>query len=134
MDLFDVLRAMVVLLAFYCLGWVIVFISRVKLGLKEPLFKCQMCGTCCRLRLISITNEDAERIKAAGHSNFTEKVKNENMMKRDKGRCVFLKDDKCSIHEIRPQICRDFPFFKKFGLTYCRAVSYCPAIEELKNA
>lgn len=32
------------------------------------------------------------------------------MMKKEGGRCIFLRDDLCSIYDIRPIICRFYPF------------------------
>jgi Fe-S-cluster containining protein len=32
------------------------------------------------------------------------------MKKTEKGKCVFLKDDSCTIYSVRPLICRFYPF------------------------
>lgn len=125
---------MVILTSVFCLGWVLVFLSRVKLALRKDAFVCSTCGNCCRLRFIELTLKNVERIQAKGHKNFYDEIKNEFVMKRNNGKCIFLnQDNSCSIYEIRPEVCRDFPFFKKFGLVYCRSASYCPGVDELKK-
>jgi uncharacterized protein len=100
---------------------------------RRDRFKCQMCGNCCRLRIVPLTDEDIKRLQAAGHKDFTD-LAGEPHLRRVQGRCVFLKDDKCSVHECRPDVCRDFPFFKFHGIGYARQVSFCPALEELRHA
>jgi Fe-S-cluster containining protein len=135
MNLLEVSAAIAIILAFYCLGWVFVFVSRILLGRKRNKFSCQQCGNCCRLRFIPILQSDIDRMASAGHKDFYEKKGREFAMKRKKGRCMFLKNDSCSIYLVRPDVCREFPFFKQWGIPYCRAVSYCPAIEAmLKDA
>lgn len=32
------------------------------------------------------------------------------LKKMENGECVFLKDDECMIHSVRPMVCRSFPF------------------------
>jgi len=135
MDYADITIALSMLAIFFSIGAILMFFYQVKLGFKKNLFACTMCGNCCRLRIIQITEEDIKRMEKEGLKDFHVKSGNEYWMRRENGRCVYLKDDKCSIHKIRPQICRNFPFFKRFGLEYCRAVSFCPAVEKLrKNA
>ncbi len=55
------------------------------------------------------------------------------LKKNDEGDCIFLKDDLCMIHEIRPGACASFPFvFKKdtdginWGLSAMKEI--CPGI------
>lgn len=135
MDMLYVLAAVAAVAGAFYLGWLYVFISGVRLASKKDRFKCMMCGNCCRLRFIHLTKEDIERIQSSGHKDFYDKVGGEYMMKRNKGRCVFIgKDDSCSIYELRPEVCRKFPFYTAMGVTYCRAVSFCPAVEAMKNA
>ena len=111
----------------------LMFAHSVRIARHRDRFECKMCGNCCRLRIISLTDEDIKRLSEHGHTDFYVKKGNEYWMKRVKGRCIFLKDDLCSIYEIRPEICRNFPFFKMYGITYCRRLSYCPALEELEK-
>lgn len=99
---------------------------------NKNLFECIQCGTCCRIRTISITGDDIKRIEVRGYTDFWEKRGKEKVMKRARGRCVFLKNESCSIHEFKPKICGKFPFFKIYGkIPYCRLWYSCPGIEQL---
>ena len=79
--------------------------------------KCLECGLCCRLFLINLGEEeyrsgqyktqlsefgliDDFRLASACGSNI--------LKQEEDGSCFYLKEKKCSIHEIRPQVCRDF--------------------------
>lgn len=96
------------------------------LSLKYPRnvrFVCDKCAICCgntekKFRTILLLNVEAQRI-----SKDTKKVIKEfalkiegsrpyvyQMKKTDEGKCVFLKDKLCTIYEIRPLICRFYPF------------------------
>lgn len=135
MEMLYVLAAVSAVAGAFSLGWLSVFASRVRLASKKDRFKCMMCGNCCRLRFIHLTKDDVERIQSRGHRDFYDTVGGERMLKRSRGRCMFVgKDDSCSIYELRPEVCRKFPFFRMFGLNYCRAVSYCPGVEAMKDA
>jgi Fe-S-cluster containining protein len=135
MEMLYVLAVVSAVAGAFSLGWLSVFVSRVRLAKKKGRFKCMMCGNCCRLRFIHLTKDDIARIQSKGHSDFHDNVGGECMLKRIRGRCMFVgKDDSCSIYEIRPEVCRKFPFFRMFGLNYCRAVSYCPGVEAMKDA
>jgi Fe-S-cluster containining protein len=81
-----------------------------------------------------LTKEDIERIESAGYkiSEFVEDSKRKyghysfmaNAMKNRKdGSCIFLRTDEkrnayeCSVYEIRPILCRLFPFeIKRIGI------------------
>jgi Fe-S-cluster containining protein len=106
--------------------------TSIRLYLKRGRFSCMMCGTCCRFRVIPLTKEDVRRLESGGHRDFTTK-KGELCLKRAMGRCVFSKDDKCSVYELRPAVCREFPFFKVYGIGYAEKASFCPAMEKLKD-
>ena len=124
----------------FILSYVIVILSlpvllkRVWFGLKKEKFSCRMCGNCCRFNIIAMTEEDVKRIKEAGFKDFVENS-GEKKLRRVRGRCVFSRDDKCGIYEIRPSVCREFPFQKIFGvIPYMRDWSCCPAISEFKKS
>lgn len=78
---------------------------------------CSQCGLCCRLFLINLTEEE---YKSGGYEtqlgmfglveNFRKAaVCGANILKqKEDGSCVYLKENKCSIHKTRPQACRNF--------------------------
>jgi Fe-S-cluster containining protein len=99
---------------------------------KRGKFRCTMCGNCCRFRITPLTKDDVSRLENAGYSGFSD-YKGELCMKRINGKCFFLKDDRCTVHEHRPRVCRDFPFFRELGIGYAKPNSFCPAQEELEH-
>ncbi|MFC2154655.1 YkgJ family cysteine cluster protein [Candidatus Altiarchaeota archaeon] len=109
-------------------------VKRILLALRQDEFECLMCGNCCRFRTIDMSSKDVERIEAAGKKDFYEKFEGAFRLKRKNGRCVFVEDDKCTIHEIKPKVCREFPFFKLYGcIPYIHDWSCCPGVEKMKN-
>jgi len=92
-------------------------------------FKCKRCATfCCKLGGANLAEKDVQRIKEAGYamddllesitkreSNSPLKMKS-RLGEREDGSCVFLRfDDKmkiyeCSIYDVRPVLCRIYPF------------------------
>jgi Fe-S-cluster containining protein len=107
-------------------------VEEIRLYRRRGKFKCLMCSNCCRFRVIPITKEDIKRLEDAGYKDFYVGG-DEVRIKRINGRCMFLKDDRCSVHEKRPDVCRSFPFFRLYGVGYAQKLSFCPAMEKLKN-
>lgn len=78
--------------------------------------KCNQSGVCCRLFLINLNEEEylSDRFQTEfeefGIMEFSKaEITGANILKRRKdGSCIYLEDNKCSIHETRPQICRGF--------------------------
>lgn len=106
-------------------------VKRIRLYGRREKFKCQMCGNCCGFRVIPLTKEDVKRLEDGGYRDFTSH-RGEPCLKRVRGKCVFYKD-RCSVYEFRPKVCREFPFFKAYGIGYAQKSSFCPALEELEN-
>ena len=95
---------------------------------KSLRFRCRRCAIyCCKLGGPCLVKEDIEQIESAGHktSEFIEDSKRKYgnhslltsaMKNRKDGSCIFLRTDEkrnvceCSIYEIRPILCRLFPF------------------------
>lgn len=99
---------------------------------RRGRFKCTCCGNCCRFKVTPITEQDVKMLMTAGHADFHVTTP-ELRLKRVNGKCVFLKDDMCSVHEARPLVCRQFPFFKDCWVCLVHGLSFCPALEELEN-
>jgi len=96
---------------------------------RDFRFRCKRCATfCCKLGGPNLFEKDVQQIKDTGYvtDNFVEpiiKKKSKSAMKmksrlgkRDDGSCVFLRfSDKlkiyeCSIYDVRPVLCRVYPF------------------------
>ena len=86
-------------------------------------FHCVKCGLCCgdtkeKTRRILLLKPEAEQIAKTvlqPPSQFTVKIKGAEpysyeMKKTENGKCVFLKNDRCTIYDVRPLICRFYPF------------------------
>lgn len=74
----------------------------------------QCGGKCCSMDLrVNMTKEEAMRLaKHAGGTLIAsyDKTKSHHEYSMNiKGGCQFLKDGACSVHEDRPDACRNFP-------------------------
>lgn len=111
---------------------------------------CLTCANCCKSMSPTFTPTDIKRI--AAHLNISTKhFKEKWLHKDDEGDwvnkiqpCQFLnlEDNKCSIYEVRPKDCADFPHHRKkpmieYAHVYKQNVSFCPAtykfIEKIKD-
>ncbi len=90
---------------------------------KNVRFTCERCAKCCgdtkeRVRSILLLKIEAERISQRTLKDirkFAEKIEGSEpyvyqMKKTHGGKCLFLKDNSCSIYQMRPLICRFYPF------------------------
>jgi len=106
-------------------------IHPIQKGLESLLnaWQCRKTGDCCK-RFISngprITKSEQvsivqtldgpeilEHLRSIG---FTQDMVKENMENKgslpiikDQGTCVFLKNDECIIHQVKPKVCKDYP-------------------------
>lgn len=91
------------------------------------VFKCRICGSCCRKSPVSILPHedillrrvanifDLDYVSTPGYKFYDRLSKTHivvsYVMELVGNKCVFLKDNKCSIHDIyKPLICRSFPY------------------------
>ena len=111
---------------------------------RNVRFKCERCALCCgdarnRVRsilLLKIETDYISRKTSKSPDEFAEKVEGfepytYRMKKTNDGKCLFLKDNSCSIYETRPLICRFYPFQLKNIRTDRYAFEYtteCPGI------
>ncbi|MFH1828845.1 MAG: YkgJ family cysteine cluster protein [Nanoarchaeota archaeon] len=78
--------------------------------------KCNQCGVCCRLFVINLNEEEYNSRKYKtifeefGIVDFEEaELTGANFIAQNEDdSCIYLKDNRCSIHERRPQSCRKF--------------------------
>jgi len=111
---------------------------------------CLSCANCCKKMTPTFTEKDLKRISA--HFNQTPEAFKKQWLKKDRSGdlvnktqpCQFLnlKDNKCSIYEIRPVDCSGFPHLSKrtwsdYGYVHRQNLDYCPAtfkmVEKIKN-
>lgn len=102
---------------------------------------CLSCANCCKQMTPTLTPADKKRI--ASHlkmsvPTFTKKYLQYNKEEKDWRMqvqpCVFLnlKDNKCSIYEVRPEDCSGFPHLSKspmhdYVYIHKQNIKYCPA-------
>lgn len=102
---------------------------------------CLSCGNCCKTMTPTFNYADMKRISAHFGQTIeefqTKWLKQERGGDRDwlnkKEPCQFLnlKDNKCSIYEIRPADCAGYPHltkrFSDYAHVYKQNLEYCPA-------
>lgn len=120
--------------------------------LHESEFKrtdCLTCANCCKTTGPLFTNADVERISKhfkMKPQKFIEaylRVDEENDFVLQHVPCTFLGTDNfCSIYEVRPKACREFPHtdrkkFQQISNLTLKNVEICPAafniVEEMKR-
>ncbi len=106
---------------------------------------CLSCANCCKTMTPTFTKEDIKRISAYFKQTpkeftdkwlFKERGTGDMMNKKQPCQFLNLKDNKCSIYEIRPVDCSGFPHHTKKHFTewvhvYKQNVEYCPATYKL---
>jgi uncharacterized protein len=118
-------------------------VDRIALQLHQEAFQvvdCTRCANCCRTLRPHFTDEDIERI-----SNYLGQTREQFMADflvwDIEGQCYRTKttpcpllgeDNKCTVYEVRPETCREYPYTDKKGFafsTISRANSAldCPA-------
>lgn len=105
---------------------------------------CLSCANCCKRMTPTYTREDVKRI--AAHLNMSPGSFRDKWLKKDEENgdwininipCQFLQaDNKCSIYEVRPTDCAEFPHHNKqpfdlYNDTFAQNLSYCPATYNL---
>ena len=88
----------------------------------KVLFKCEHCGACCRMTR-AINEVDIERVLA-----YTHEDEPTVRQKLDQVPCGYQVDNLCSIHLVKPDVCRwwpgpgvmSCPGYKKLVDKYCK--------------
>ena len=101
---------------------------------------CLACANCCKTMTPTFTDKDIKRISA--HLSMTEDAFRKKWLKKDRSGdwvntqqpCQFLnlKDNKCSIYEVRPKDCSGFPHHTRRHMVdymhvFKQNIEYCPA-------
>lgn len=112
--------------------------------LHEQAFQivdCTRCANCCKTLRIKFEMADIERV--AGHLNmptaefiaaYLEADQEDGSYKTRQRPCPFLSEDnRCTIYEIRPTVCQEYPHTDKVGFTFrtmgvAQNALVCPAV------
>ncbi|MBK7402648.1 MAG: YkgJ family cysteine cluster protein [Myxococcales bacterium] len=76
---------------------------------------CETCGACCVDNAVVLDAEDLKRFRDGGRADLLKRTSRKNGVRllplaREKPRpCIHLKELRCSIYPVRPNMCRDFP-------------------------
>lgn len=117
---------------------------RVRAIYPEISFECDPsleCSVCCKTAPADLNEDEYKLLMKAGYRDFAYPVGFGIYQMKEKvgGGCIFLKDYKCEIHDMRPVSCRAFPFTPAFfdfhdNVLVCvfdpRALKMCKGIGE----
>lgn len=109
---------------------------------------CTNCANCCKTMTPTFTKKDIDRIST--HLRMSPAAFKDKWLKKDDEKqwvnttqpCQFLVDNKCSIYEVRPADCAEFPHhdkqpFDSYNTTFKNNLVHCPAtltlVERLKK-
>ncbi|HUV78852.1 MAG TPA: YkgJ family cysteine cluster protein [Desulfobacterales bacterium] len=84
------------------------------------IFKCQQCGDCCKgFGGTFVTEKEIEKIAASVHTDpktFVEKYcqvsGGKPLLTQGRDRYCIFWDGRCSIHPVKPRMCKNWPFLK----------------------
>ncbi|MGD0975411.1 MAG: YkgJ family cysteine cluster protein [Candidatus Korobacteraceae bacterium] len=104
-------------------------------------FQCQPgCTKCCEQKgFVHLTERDIERAaeflsmpKGKFENRFIYRTKNTRRLRTPQnGQCIFLRDDGCSIHPVKPAQCRVFPFWPELVESrkeWHKTATWCPGM------
>ena len=108
-------------------------------------FECTQCGKCCggEPGIIFVTDREIGEIADAlrlERASFTSQYLRSipagfSIRERPDGDCVFLEEDRCAIHAVRPMQCRTYPFWFKnlrSEQSWAATCDSCPGIGQGK--
>ena len=92
---------------------------------KGIKFECQGSGNCCVSRgsygFVYLSKKDIKKLSIGFKTTEQNFIKNYcqktdgfihlKELKKNKGNCIFLKDNKCTVYKSRPTQCRTWPFW-----------------------
>ncbi len=108
---------------------------------NNRVFTCQMCGQCCIGEGgIVLSSTDISRLctgldlgREKFKSRYTVQKSGKAMLKSSNGCCLFFsRNQGCLVHQLKPDICRAWPFFKgnlQDIQSWRLAQDYCPGIK-----
>ncbi len=107
----------------------------------QNAFECKMCGCCCHGEGgIIVSPTDLNRLKQALNLPEDEIIQHYLLKRNEKlviktdseDQCIFFKyGEGCLIHEVKPDICRAWPFFRgnlEDRMSWEMAMDICPGI------
>lgn len=111
----------------------------------SPLIDCTLCAACCSGLQPEISSEEYSRLSSqANQDHFIHAAGSTDGIERYyiKDPCCFLRSNRCSIYEERPEACKGYPHLDQPGIRYRLRTVFeqtgtCPivfhVIEQLKS-
>lgn len=107
---------------------------------KQPVFQCRQCGDCCAGRGgIFVRPEEVAEMAAfldldeqEFYVRYVESSPLGNRLAIENGVCVFVEDNRCRVHPVKPFICRQWPFLPALLVDaeeFEAAKGACPGID-----
>ena len=103
--------------------------------LKE--FQCARCNECCKQDgFVYLWNDESEKIASYLKlepfefvNQYCDLVDRTRLVlkKHPNEHCIFLTEEGCQIHDVKPQQCKDFPFTWRTQKSF----SYCQGLKNL---
>ena len=104
------------------------------------------CSNCCQISdgFVFLSEDEAEKIAEYLETDidelykwFIKKVENKLfLIDGEDERCIFIEDNRCLIYPVRPQQCRDYPFWPEIISSkerWKKEKSVCPGIGKGKT-
>jgi len=108
----------------------------------EKIFTCQQCGECCKgYGGTYVSPADVEAIAAyinVDPAHVEERYCTRSgdrlvLVQQESGFCIFWKDRICSIHPVKPKMCRAWPYIHNLLVdptNWEKMASMCPGIRK----
>lgn len=99
-------------------------------------FKCHLCGLCCNVPPM-LTVEDMKRLASHLNLTFDTFIQVYTVIPTEgkpylMNPCPFLSGNICTVHSIRPKVCRFFPFQVDVPLVF--GLDWCPLAQDIARA
>jgi hypothetical protein len=84
----------------------------------ENQIDCTVCANCCRVATVELMERDVERLmkylrisEREFYRDYTMETADEGVIlkRTEKNGCVFLSGNECTVYEVRPTTCENFP-------------------------
>ncbi len=82
---------------------------------SQQSYDCVKCAACCHDNKVVLEAADIQRFKDGGRADLLRRTSSKDgkrllpLLRSKKKPCIHLDDSMCSIYEVRPTMCRDFP-------------------------
>ena len=108
----------------------------------EEIFSCKQCGDCCKgYGGTYVSRSDVEAIAAyigVDPEQFVERYCTQSgdrllLAQHESGFCIFWKDKMCSIHPVKPKMCKTWPFIRNLLAdpeNWEKMASMCPGMRK----